>query len=321
MHVLDRLAPDAGWRDVIAGVEVMSTFSFDAAGTGLIGTTTLDAPKGRVVVAAARRIRSDPAEWTTVVPERDVVLGALAVAGDEILVVATSNAVDSVERWSPRGIVRSVRSAMRRDSGVASVVSMSADRPDGPRRGRHRRVRRAVPLLALLSVVGPGKRDARREERREGCRDPSADRQPGDVPVARRDRDRDVPHPSRRRRSGPGHADDPQRLRRLRHRRDAGVVADDRRVVRARRAVRDRRTARRDRARRDVARRRPTRATSRTCSTTSTPRPTGWSRPGARRGSGWRSTAGRTAGCSSAPPSRNGPTCAPRCRAACRCST
>ena len=49
VHVLDRLAPDAGWRDVIAGVEVMSTFSFDAAGTGLIGTTTLDAPKGRVV--------------------------------------------------------------------------------------------------------------------------------------------------------------------------------------------------------------------------------------------------------------------------------
>ena len=49
VHVLDRLAPDAGWRDVIAGVEVMSTFSFDAAGTGLIGTTTLDAPMGRVV--------------------------------------------------------------------------------------------------------------------------------------------------------------------------------------------------------------------------------------------------------------------------------
>ena len=63
VHVLDRLAPDAGWRDVIAGVEVMSTFSFDAAGTGLIGTTTLDAPKGRVV-ALPLGDPTDPAEWT-----------------------------------------------------------------------------------------------------------------------------------------------------------------------------------------------------------------------------------------------------------------
>ena len=129
VHVFDRLAPDAGWRDVIAGLEVMSTFSFDSAGSGLIGTTTLDAPKGRVV-ALPLAGPTDPTEWTTVVPERDVVLGALTVAGDEFLVVATSKAVDSVERWAPDG---SFLGSIGDPSGlgVATVVSMSADRRSG----------------------------------------------------------------------------------------------------------------------------------------------------------------------------------------------
>ena len=63
-------------------------------------------------------------------PERDVVLGALAVAGDDIVVVATSNAVDSVERWSPDGsFVGPIGDAS--GLGVASVVSLSADRKTG----------------------------------------------------------------------------------------------------------------------------------------------------------------------------------------------
>ncbi len=130
VHLFDRLAPDAGWRDVIAGVEVTSTFVFDAAGTGLIGTTTLDAPKGRVVAVPLADQSIGPGEWTTVVPERDVVLGALTVAGDEMLVVATSDAVDSVERWSTKGSpLGSIGDAS--GLGVSSVVSMSADRTTG----------------------------------------------------------------------------------------------------------------------------------------------------------------------------------------------
>ena len=176
VHVLDRRAPDAGWRDVIAGVEVMSTFSFDAAGTGLIGTTTLDAPKGRVV-ALPLDGATDPADWTTIVPERDRVLGALTVAGDELLVVATSNAVDSVERWSPDG---TLLGAIGDPSGigVASVVSMSADRTTGrgvivtvgfdapfrlwpfspssvPESGRHDGKTAGIPPLAVSQVTFP----------------------------------------------------------------------------------------------------------------------------------------------------------------------
>ncbi len=129
VHVLDRLSPATGWRDVIAGVEVMSTFVFDAAGKGLIGTTTLDAPKGRVVAVPVDD-RREPVDWTTVVPERDVVLGGLSVAGDEILLVATTNAVDAVERWTPDG---SFLGSIGGPSGlgVASVASMSADRSTG----------------------------------------------------------------------------------------------------------------------------------------------------------------------------------------------
>ena len=53
VFVLDRLAPEAGWQSVIDGVEVVSTFQFDATGTGLIGTTTLDAPDGSSGVGPA----------------------------------------------------------------------------------------------------------------------------------------------------------------------------------------------------------------------------------------------------------------------------
>ena len=202
------------------------------------------------------------------------------------------------------------------------VGRVDVGRPgDRPRRGRHRRVRRAVPRLAVARRRRrPGNRDSRRDGHVED-RHPDAGRQPGDVPVARRDRDRDVPDPPRRCRTGPGHTDDPQRLRRVRHRRDAGVVADDRRVVRAGRAVRDRRPARRDRARRGLARRRPPGEQAERVRRLPRRRRLAGGDRAARRGSGWRSTAVRTAGCSSVPRSRSGPTCAPRCRAACRCST
>ncbi len=134
VHVFDRRARAAGWRDVIAGAEVMSTFSFDAAGTGLVGTTTLDAPKGRVVSVelpddGADR-PTDPSSWATLVPERDLVLGGLTVAGDEILLVATSNAVDAVERRSHDGSSLGSLGGTA-GLGVCSVVSMSADRSTG----------------------------------------------------------------------------------------------------------------------------------------------------------------------------------------------
>ena len=273
-------------------------------------------------VGSSRRYRStvrrDPADWTTVVPERDVVLGGLTVAGDELLVVATSNAVDSVERWSPDG---TLLGAIGDPSGigVASVVSMSADRTTG--RGVVVTVGfdapfRLWPLGPPSSVPESGEAPTAKT-----AGDPAARRQPGDVPVARRDRDRDVPDPPRRRRAGARHPDDPQRLRRVRHRRDAGVVADDRRVVRAGRAVRDRRPAGRDRARRGVARRRaPGEQAERVRRLPRRRRLVGGDRAHVARAAGDRRTverraAGRCGAHAAARPVRA------RCRAVCRCST
>lgn len=134
VHLLDRSAAAPAWRDVIAGVETMSTFVFDATCTGLIGTTTLDAPRGRVVAVplpAADGAPVGPADWVTVVPERDAVLGGLAVVGDELLVVATQSAVDSVERWLPGGELLGKVGVDEGGIGVSTVVSMSAERSTG----------------------------------------------------------------------------------------------------------------------------------------------------------------------------------------------
>ena len=121
VHLLDRSSGE--WHDVIAGVDATSSFTFDGSGSNLLGTTTLDAPRGRIVSAPL----DQPAEWTTVVDERPVVVGPPTIAGTEVLVVATERAVDRVERWSPRGELLGVADGL----GIVSVVSLSADRRSG----------------------------------------------------------------------------------------------------------------------------------------------------------------------------------------------
>lgn len=98
LHLLDTATGD--WRDVIVGHEVVTTFRF--GGDGLVGRTTLDAPNGRVVTVGLDAPQTE--HWRTVVPERpDVVVGAVACAGNEVVVVAGRAAVDTVERWSLTG--------------------------------------------------------------------------------------------------------------------------------------------------------------------------------------------------------------------------
>jgi len=111
VHLLDTVSGQ--WSVVVEGVEAQTAMHF--AGDALVGVTTLDAPNGRVVRAPL----PSPAEWETVVPARDdVVLGALTPCADEILVVASSVAVDALERW-PAG--------ERIDLGIAGVTGLDAD--------------------------------------------------------------------------------------------------------------------------------------------------------------------------------------------------
>ena len=124
VHLLDRRS--GVWSTVIAGVEVTSAFHFAADGSSLVGVTTLDAPRGRVVMVPLGA--TDPAAWETLVPEGPAVLGQLAVAGDEVWVVASQRAVDRVERFTPDG------TALGPLSGVGELVAvagLAADRSTG----------------------------------------------------------------------------------------------------------------------------------------------------------------------------------------------
>jgi len=134
VHLLD--LRDGVWRTVVEGVDARSSFTFD--GDGLVGATTLDAPNGRLVVAPLASPGSDT--WTTLVPERDdVVVDQPRVCGDELLVVASRVAVDSLERWSrdgsPLGAVD--------DLGIASIQQVSSDRD------------RAVAAVLVASFTSP----------------------------------------------------------------------------------------------------------------------------------------------------------------------
>ena len=117
VHLLDTTT--GAWSVVCEGVEAQQ--SFRVHGDLLVGVTTRDAPNGRVVTAPV----DAPATWTTVVAERsDSVLGAATVFGGDLLVVASSVAVDRLERWSLRGAGTAIAVV---DLGVASVAALDAD--------------------------------------------------------------------------------------------------------------------------------------------------------------------------------------------------
>ena len=294
----DRPVDDADRRSRRHDVRSPST----ADGRSLVGITNLDAPRGRVVRVAldADVLARGPEAWDTIVAEGDDVIAQLAVTRHGLLMVTSAGAVDTVHRLDADGPAARPRSTASATSISVADDGLAADS------GRRRRVRR--------------RRHVTPPRRRCGRSRPTAPATPGDATVGRRaadrrahgrahqlpirgrDRDRPVPHPPCRRHAERRHPDHPQRLRRVHDHDEPGVAAADRGVVRGRRPVRRRRAARRPRARRGVAHRPDRAATSRTSSTTSTPPPTTSSSPGSPAGGAWRSSAGPTAGCSSASP-------------------
>jgi prolyl oligopeptidase len=95
IHLLDRAT--GSWTTVIEGVDALTALGFD--GDRLLGTTTLEAKRGRVVTAPL----TDPAAWTTLVPESDAVLdGAHPVEGG-FLVRSTRSAIARLHHHTSGG--------------------------------------------------------------------------------------------------------------------------------------------------------------------------------------------------------------------------
>ncbi|MEX0847883.1 MAG: prolyl oligopeptidase family serine peptidase [Ilumatobacteraceae bacterium] len=128
--------PSATWHTVVEGADAVTSLRF--ASGGLIGHTTVEAPNGRVVGVSL----DEPgvANWVTVVPERsDVVVGGVVAVADELLVVSSRSAVDTVERWTSDGraigvvdglgVVAVGQLTSDREAGVAFVVVSSFDAP------------------------------------------------------------------------------------------------------------------------------------------------------------------------------------------------
>ena len=92
VHLIDRTTGDR--TTVIEGVEAVSSFTI--VGDRLVGTTTLDAPRGRVVTADLAD--PTPDRWRTVVPESDDVIEGVAVTRGSLLVASTRDALGRLHR-------------------------------------------------------------------------------------------------------------------------------------------------------------------------------------------------------------------------------
>ena len=124
VHLLDRTTDS--WSTVIMGVEVTSTFVFAADGDSLVGVTTLDAPRGRLVRVPLAA--TDPQTWQTLVAEGDAVLSQPTVTGDEVWVVATKDAADTVHRFAADGTPHGIVDGL---PDLIAVTSLDADRASG----------------------------------------------------------------------------------------------------------------------------------------------------------------------------------------------
>jgi prolyl oligopeptidase len=114
-HLLDTTTGE--WRDVVSGVEASSSFFFHAG--ELYAVTSRDAPNSRLIAAPL----DTPGEWRTVVAERDVVLGSAASLDDQLLVVSSTAAVDTVEIWDTDGTFNGVIG----EFGLISVQSIDTE--------------------------------------------------------------------------------------------------------------------------------------------------------------------------------------------------
>ena len=99
VHLLDRTRDT--WRTLVAGRDALTHLTFD--GDRLVGTTTWDALRGRVVAVPLEVAGDGDGEWQTLVPEGDGVLEGCHPAGGDLLVVSTLRAVGRFHRYGADG--------------------------------------------------------------------------------------------------------------------------------------------------------------------------------------------------------------------------
>jgi len=123
VHLHDR--SDGSWRTVVGGLEERTWLRVHA--DRLVGTTTIGAPRGRVVSCPLDA--PGPEALRTVVPESEEVIEGVEVVGEELLVVSSRYAVSRLRRYGPEGDLRGEIDL----GGFAALTGLDADpAPSGP---------------------------------------------------------------------------------------------------------------------------------------------------------------------------------------------
>jgi prolyl oligopeptidase len=147
LRLLDRRT--GSWTPVVEGVDALTSLTFDEhgdqAGTRLVGVTTLDADRGRVVAVALDA--PEPARWTTLVTEPDdhrrVLEWAVPLAGGTRLVRTTRWGV--AELWHHASDAAELTAVPLPGDGVGDVVGVDADERDD------------VVILSITSFTQPAR--------------------------------------------------------------------------------------------------------------------------------------------------------------------
>ena len=120
VHLLDRSVDR--WTTVIEGVEALTWFRFDLGRDRLVGATTVDAPKGRVVGALLGDLA--PERWVDLVPEGDDVLTSFALTGEHLVVLRTRAGVSSLHHHEPSG--RHLAEITAITGGLSAVTELAS---------------------------------------------------------------------------------------------------------------------------------------------------------------------------------------------------
>jgi prolyl oligopeptidase len=121
IHLLDRTT--GAWTEVVAGRDALTQLRFD--GERLVGTTTLDAPRGRVIAVTLAAPGVDG--WTTLVPEGDGVLESCVTAAGTLFVVSTRHAIARLDAYAVDGSAG--RAVPLPELGSFSGLSADPDQP------------------------------------------------------------------------------------------------------------------------------------------------------------------------------------------------
>jgi prolyl oligopeptidase len=120
VHLLDRSTDT--WTTIMQGVEAMTWLQVDSDRERLVGTTTLDAPMGRLV--AARLDEPGPEGWVDLVAEGDDVLTGFALTGDDLVVLRTRAGVSSLHHHDSVGALRDDITSVT--GGLAAVTGLAS---------------------------------------------------------------------------------------------------------------------------------------------------------------------------------------------------